>query len=110
MITNFISMLGANNPLPDWVTSFLPVFQYICLALLGVGAVIMILLVLFQQSNSSGGLNAVSGVTETYFSQNKGKNREGRLKKATVILAIVMVVLTLLYFISMQIVNPFASA
>jgi len=103
-------MLGANNPLPDWVTSFLPVFQYICLALLGVGAVIMILLVLFQQSNSSGGLNAVSGVTETYFSQNKGKNREGRLKKATVILAIVMVVLTLLYFISMQIVNPFASA
>ena len=110
MITNFISMLGANNPLPDWVTSFLPVFQYICLALLGVGAVIMILLVLFQQSNSSGGLNAVSGVTETYFSQNKGKNREGRLRKATVILAIVMVVLTLLYFISMQIVNPFASA
>ena len=103
-------MLGANNPLPDWVTSFLPVFQYICLGLIGVGAVAMILLVLFQQSNSSGGLNAVSGVTETYFSQNKGKNREGRLRKATIILSIVMVVLTLLYFISMQIVNPFTGA
>ena len=110
MFTNFISLLGANNPLPDWVTSFLPVFQYICLAIIGVGAIAMILLVLFQQSNSSGGLNAVSGVTETYFSQNKGKNREGRLRKATIILAIVMVVLTLLYFGSMQIVNPFTGA
>lgn len=110
MITNLISLLGANNPLPAWVTSFLPVFQYICLALIGLGAIAMIILVLFQESNSSGGLNAVSGVTETYFAQNKGQNKEGRLKKATIILAIVMVVLTLLYFISMQIVNPFASA
>ncbi|MBR7091046.1 MAG: preprotein translocase subunit SecG [Clostridia bacterium] len=109
MFNNFVSLLAANNPLPDWVTSFLPVFQYICLALIGVGAIAMILLVLFQESNSSGGLNAVSGATETYFAQNKGKNKEGRLRKATIILAIVMVVLTLLYFISMQIVNPFAA-
>jgi len=103
-------LLGAStSPLPDWVTSLLPVLQYIFIGFVALGSIAVILLVLFQQSNSGGGLNAVSGVTETYFAQNKGRTKEGRLKRATTILAIIIAVVTLLYFLSLQIVNPFSS-
>ncbi len=102
-------MLGAtDSPLPDWVTTSFPIFQYVCIGLIAACAIAMIFLVLFQQSNSGGGLNAVSGVTETYYAQNKGKTKEGRLRKATIALGIIMAVFTILYFVSLQVVNPFA--
>ncbi len=91
--------------LPQWVTDVFPVVQHIFIILMLIGAILITVLVLCQQSNSGGGVNALSGATETYYAQNKGKSKEGRLKRATTIIAICMAVITILYFVSLRIVS-----
>ena len=40
-------MLGAtDSPLPDWVTTSFPIFQYVCIGLIAACAIAMIFLVL----------------------------------------------------------------
>ena len=91
--------------LPQWVTTVFPVVQHIFIILMLLGSIMLTVLVLCQQGNSGGGVNALSGTTETYYAQNKGKSKEGRLKRATTIIAICMAVITILYFVSLRIVN-----
>ena len=100
----FISLLGA---LPAGVAQALGIIQYVIVALVALCALAIIFLVLFQKSNSDGGLNAISGVQETYFAQNKGNTREGILRRLTIILAIVIAVLAIVYWITLKIYNPF---
>ena len=90
------------------VANALSIVQYVIIAIIALCALAIIFLVLFQKSNSDGGLNAISGVQETYFSQNKGKTRDGLLKKLTVILAIIVAVLAVVYWITLKIYNPFS--
>lgn len=82
---------------------FLAALKIVLVALMGVCAIAIIVLVLCQKGNS-GGMNAISGITETYYSQNKGKTLEGRLKKWTVGIAIAMAIITITYFILITVV------
>ncbi|MBQ7602974.1 MAG: preprotein translocase subunit SecG [Clostridia bacterium] len=99
----FFSLLG----LDPGVAQVLGIVQYVIVALIALCALAIIFLVLFQKSNSDGGLNAISGVQETYFAHNKGNTREGTLRRLTMILAIVIAVLAIVYWITLKIYNPF---
>ena len=95
---SFINLLGAGQA--EWITNTFPVFKGILIGVLAVCAVAIIILVLCQQSNSQGGINGVTGSNvETYYAHNKGSTKEGRLKKATTITAIIGACVTVLYFI-----------
>ncbi len=94
---SLISILGAG--LPAWVTTTIPIVKYILLAFIGLAAIAITILVLMQPSNSHGGINAITGATETYYSHNKGATKEGRMKKATMWLAIAVAIATVLYFV-----------
>ena len=91
-------MLG----LPLWVTSSFPVIQVILVSIIALCAIALIVLVFCQESNSSG-LGSLGGAENSFYSQNKGNSKEGRMKKWTYILAGIIVVLTILYFISFSI-------
>ena len=105
-VVKSLLLASGDSPLPDWVTTLFPILQQIFVWGLAVGALIMIVLVLLQQSNSQGGAgSAITGVADTYYSQNKGKSKEGRLKLATTITAIVMGVMAILYFVSLIVVS-----
>ena len=94
-------MLGADPTLFHTIA----VIKIVLVALMGVGALAIIVLVLCQKGNSGGGANAITGVQETYYSQNKGKTVEGRLKRWTAGIAIAMAVITITYFILQSIVS-----
>ncbi len=79
------------------------VIKVILVALMGLGAIVIIVLVLCQKGNSGGG-SAITGVQETYYANNKGSTLEGRLKKWTIAIAIAMAVITVVYFILSKIV------
>ena len=51
-------------------------------------------LVLMQEGKSAG-LGAISGAAESYWGKNKGRSMEGKLEKATVVLAVLFIVLSL---------------
>ena len=83
----------------DFSASFFPVFRIITVVLIAICAVIMIISTLLQSSADENGATAITG-QESYYSQNKGETRDGKLKKLTVICAIVIAVCTVLYFVS----------
>ncbi|MCL2540154.1 MAG: preprotein translocase subunit SecG [Firmicutes bacterium] len=93
-------LLADDSVMPSWLLDTLLVLKDVFIWGLAIGAIAMIVLVLVQQSNSQGGAGAaITGVTETYYSQNKGRNKEGRLKLATTVLACVMGSMAVLYFV-----------
>ena len=83
-----------------WVVpsaEFYTTYQVICLVLLvamTIGAIIAILIVLFQPGNSTG-IDALGGSSETFFGKNKAKGMDAKLALITKICAIVFVVLSI---------------
>lgn len=86
----------------DFITTVFPILRYIFVGIIFVAAIIMIITTLMQSSADENGATAVTG-QESYYSQNKGESRDGKLKKVTIICAITIAVATLLYFISLLI-------
>ena len=85
---------------PQWLVDTILVSRTVILCITALLALTIIVTVLMQNNSSSGGTNVMTGVTESYYSQNKGSSREGRLKKITTICSICVVVLVVIYFIT----------
>jgi len=64
----------------------------------------MVVIVLLQPGGGDG-LEAVSGSQDTFFGKNKGKTTEGAMKKITVITAVSLVVVSILFWVSIIILN-----
>lgn len=83
----------------DFMTDVLPVVREVLIGLVLVCALGLIVSTLLQSSADENGATAVTG-QESYYSQNKGESRDGRLKKITIILASVIAICTVLYFVT----------
>ena len=60
-------------------------------------AIVLIVLTLIQSKESSSVTQAVTGSsTNNFYNQNKGRTKEGRMKKTTIILAVCFAVLAVL--------------
>ena len=66
--------------------------------LMAVAALVAIVLVLMQPSNSSG-IDALGGSSETFFGKNKGKSIEAKMKKWTWICLAVLVIFAIVFYI-----------
>lgn len=51
-------------------------------------AIVVIVSILMQPSKMDGFTNFFSGTTETFYSHNKGKTREARLARVTIVFSI----------------------
>nr|WP_275891326.1 preprotein translocase subunit SecG [Ruminococcus sp. OA3] len=51
--------------------------------------------VVLMQEGKSQGLGAISGMADTYWGQNKGRSMEGALVRATKIMAVLFIVLSI---------------
>ena len=86
--------------LPNWVTTSFPYIRLVLLILMVVFSLAMIIVVLFQPS-SGDGMGAISGqVSDTFYSKNKGRSLEGIMKRLTIVLAICLFVISILFFIT----------
>lgn len=72
--------------------------SFILIALMGIAAIVSIILVLMQPSNSTG-IDALGGSSETFFGKNKGKSIEERMKKWTWICLVILGVLSVAFFV-----------
>lgn len=86
----------------DFVTTVFPIVRYVLIGIIFVCSIVMIITTLLQSSSDENGATAVTG-QESYYSQNKGESRDGKLKKVTTICAIVIAVSAILYFVSLLI-------
>ena len=59
--------------------------------------IILVILTVKQSKGDEGLSSTITGAgADNFYEQNKGKTREGRLKKWTIILGVVFVILTIL--------------
>lgn len=77
----------------------------ICLILIFIAAVLSILAVLFQKSNSEG-IQGITASSETFFGKHKGNSLEAKLKKWTWILLAVVAVLAIAVYV-VQVIAPY---
>ena len=89
----FINLLASETAL--LIRDIIAIVTIVVMALAALGAIILILL---QQSNSSG-IDALGGSSETFFGKNKGKSLESKLKKWTIICLVVLLVFSVIYFV-----------
>lgn len=68
------------------------ILKTILTILFAIDCIVLIVIVLLQEGKSSG-LGTISGASESYWGQNKGRSMEGALVKATRFAAILFVVL-----------------
>lgn len=102
---NFVNLLLADGPVASWISKSFPIIQTILIILIALLAVAIIVCVLLNPSNPDGGSNAITGSNESFYSQNKGSSREGRLKKIIIISSACIFVFTVLYLILTKIYN-----
>ncbi len=58
-------------------------------------SVVLVLIVLLQQSRRQGLSGAISGAADTFFSKNKSKGLDALLVKLTIVVAVLFVIVTL---------------
>ena len=67
-------------------TVFTVLFIIVCIALI---------VVVLMQEGKSAGLGSLSGQVDSYVSKNRGRTREGKLERTTVVLAILFFALAI---------------
>lgn len=100
-ITSVLCRIGSNNddkPVPGWVESSFPIIKIVLVCILLVLAVGMIVFVLMQKSESNG-INAVTGQSQTFYNKNKGATLQGKIKILTIIDAVCILVICIIYLI-----------
>lgn len=86
---------------PTWIASSFPIIRYVLMFLIAVSAITLIVVTLMQENSAEGGANAITGVQESYYSQNKGQTKEGRLKKITIAMASIITISIILFFVTL---------
>lgn len=95
---NTLNLLGAREELPQWVLVSFPIIKIVIACLIVVCAIFMIISVLVQDSNENG-MSALTGETDTFYNRNKGRSLQGKIKKLTVIDAVLLLVLCVMFLI-----------
>lgn len=71
------------------------VLKYVSLVIYALVCVALIVLTLIQNKDESGASGTITGSsTNNFYDQNKGKTKEGKMKRWTIILAILFAILT----------------
>lgn len=81
---------------PQYITYV--VLTSIAIVLMFIAALVAIILVMLQQSNSEG-IQGITGSSETFFGKHKGKSIESKLKKWSWICLAVLAVLSIAFYI-----------
>ena len=72
------------------------IVKYIMMAIYAVVCVALIILVLKQNKEDSGASGTIVGASaNNFYEKNKGKTKEGKIKKATMVLMVTFAVLTI---------------
>jgi protein translocase SecG subunit len=84
----------------NWVTDTMAILQPSLVVIMALACVIMIIAILASPPETGNGSNAVTGASESFYTKNKGKNNQGRIRNLIIVCAIIIAVCAILYFVS----------
>ena len=72
------------------------IVKYILIALYVINCIALLIVTMMQNKDNSGASGTIVGSsTNSFYEKNKGRTREGKLKRWTIILGILFLVLTI---------------
>lgn len=86
----------------------LQITRLVLLIVEAVLAVALVVSIFFQPANTTG-VSAIDN-SETYYTRNKKRTTEGFMKRATIVISILMAVVAVAFFITLCFNNPPAAA
>jgi len=96
---NTLMMFEESVVVSDFIATFIPIIRIVIIGIITICAIIIMITTLLQSSANPAGSSAISGgASESYFSQSKDNSRDGKLKRATIWTAVVLVLCVILYF------------
>lgn len=96
MLGKFSSLLN----LDAWITDTFKGVQVALVILMAAASVILIIAVLASPPQTGIGNNAITGASESYYTKNKGRNNQGRLRLLIIVCASIIALCAVLYFVS----------
>ena len=99
-----LSMLAEGEIQSDWITKIFPVLRYVLFGIVVACAIVIIVTILIQSNNSTDEGNVITGIQDSYYAQNKGSTRDGKLKIITIVMASIIAFCALAYFVT-EIIN-----
>ena len=98
MNLNIVNFLGETGATADWVVKSFPIIKLVIMCMILLCSIFMIVAVLVQQGNTNG-MTGITGETDTFYNRNKGQSMQGKLKKWTIVAAVAILVLCLVYLV-----------
>lgn len=99
---NLINLMLAGNLYADWVVASFPIIRIVLLVIIAICSVGVIITTLLQSNDNNEGANALTGGgQESYYAQNKGESKNVKLSRATIIMASIIAVFIVLYFVTL---------
>lgn len=86
---------------PAWIVKSFPIIRYVLMFLIAAAAIVLIIVTLMQEHDDNGSMNAITGASESYYSQNKGETTQGKLKKVTIAMASIIAISIVLFFVTL---------
>ena len=87
----------------QWVTDTMSVVQPALVILMSLSCLVIIVAILASPPQTGTGSNAITGASESFYTKNRGKNNQGRIRNIVIACAIIIGVCAVLYFVSYSI-------
>ena len=101
------NILASDTSMPAWVVSSFPIINIVLAVLIAICAILITILVMCQKTeDGSGSSNAITGQADTFYNRNKGGSLQGKIKKATIALGVIIFVLCITFVILNAIYSP----
>lgn len=95
---NLLTAVDANKEVSSFATDVIPVLKIVVAVIIALCALFMVIAIVAHKGNSNG-ISGVTGSADTFYNRNKGASLQGKIKKWTVIDAIVLFVLCIVFLV-----------
>ncbi|MCL2228492.1 MAG: preprotein translocase subunit SecG [Firmicutes bacterium] len=86
--------------LARWVTDTFLGVQIALVVIMAIACIVMIIGILASPPQTGQGNNAITGASESYYTKNRGKSNQGRIRNLIIICASIIAVCAILYFVA----------
>ena len=98
-ITNFLMEEATQKARSEWVVNSFPIIKLILVIAILLCSIFMIISVMVQEGNTNGMTGITGDSSDTFYNRNRGQSMQGKIKKWTVIDAVAILVLCLVYLV-----------
>ena len=95
---NFV-MDATEKARAEWVVKSFPIIKLVLVILILLCSIFMIVSVMLQDGNTNGMTGITGDSSDTFYNRNRGQSMQGKIKKLTVINAVLIMVFCLAFLV-----------